>query len=300
MRRPKLRLRRDLRAAIGRGHPWIYDRARPSPVDVAPGDLVTARRRARPVRHRASPIRRGPIRARVLDLDPAAAIDDAWARAAARARRAAHRRCPLARRLPTRCASSTARTTACPASSIDVYAGAAVIVFDGGAAAAVFWRRACRGARRPRRAGGVAVRARVDARRARRARRGARRCAASLPALVAIHEDAARFDVDVRHGQKTGFFLDQRDNRRASRRHAAGARVLNLFAYTGGFSMHAGARRRRPRDQRRSRAPRRSPRPTSTGAPNGLPADRTSGIAERCVRRSSQRARRPPAAAGTS
>jgi 23S rRNA (cytosine1962-C5)-methyltransferase len=50
----------------------------------------------------------------------------------------------------------------------------------------------------------------------------------------------------VRAGQKTGFFLDQRDNRRAIRRHAAGQNVLNLFAYTGGFSLHAalgGARR---------------------------------------------------------
>jgi 23S rRNA (cytosine1962-C5)-methyltransferase len=52
-------------------------------------------------------------------------------------------------------------------------------------------------------------------------------------------EDDARFAVDVRAGQKTGFFLDQRDNRRTIRRHAAGARVLNLFSYTGGFSLHA-------------------------------------------------------------
>ena len=59
------------------------------------------------------------------------------------------------------------------------------------------------------------------------------------PAEIVIAEDDARFAVDVRHGQKTGFFLDQRDNRRTVRRHAAGHRVLNLFAYTGGFSIHA-------------------------------------------------------------
>jgi 23S rRNA (cytosine1962-C5)-methyltransferase len=59
------------------------------------------------------------------------------------------------------------------------------------------------------------------------------------PAEIEITEDDARFGVDVRRGQKTGFFLDQRDNRRAIRRHAAGARVLNVFAYTGGFSLHA-------------------------------------------------------------
>jgi 23S rRNA (cytosine1962-C5)-methyltransferase len=59
------------------------------------------------------------------------------------------------------------------------------------------------------------------------------------PAEVVIAEDDARFAVDLRAGQKTGFFLDQRDNRRSVRRLAAGATMLNLFAYTGGFSIHA-------------------------------------------------------------
>ncbi len=59
------------------------------------------------------------------------------------------------------------------------------------------------------------------------------------PAEIVIAEDDARFAVDVRAGQKTGFFLDQRDNRRMIRRHAAGQTVLNMFSYTGGFSLHA-------------------------------------------------------------
>jgi 23S rRNA (cytosine1962-C5)-methyltransferase len=59
------------------------------------------------------------------------------------------------------------------------------------------------------------------------------------PAELAIQEDEPRFAVDVRAGQKTGLFLDQRENRRMIRRHAAGATVLNLFSYTGGFSIHA-------------------------------------------------------------
>ncbi|MCA9674319.1 MAG: class I SAM-dependent rRNA methyltransferase, partial [Myxococcales bacterium] len=57
--------------------------------------------------------------------------------------------------------------------------------------------------------------------------------------VIEIHEGAARFEVDVRAGQKTGFFLDQRPNRALVAAHAAGATVLNLFAYTGGFSVHA-------------------------------------------------------------
>src|SRR5262249_32697909 len=59
------------------------------------------------------------------------------------------------------------------------------------------------------------------------------------PEELVIAEDEARFAVDIRRGQKTGFFLDQRENRRTIRRHAAGASVLNVFAYTGGFSLHA-------------------------------------------------------------
>jgi 23S rRNA (cytosine1962-C5)-methyltransferase len=63
---------------------------------------------------------------------------------------------------------------------------------------------------------------------------------------VIIQERDRRFHVDVMAGQKTGFFLDQRDNRDLVGRLAAGRTVLNLFSYTGGFSVAAalmGARR---------------------------------------------------------
>jgi 23S rRNA (cytosine1962-C5)-methyltransferase len=52
-------------------------------------------------------------------------------------------------------------------------------------------------------------------------------------------EDGIAYGVDVAAGQKTGFYLDQRDNRRSVRGHAAGRRVLNAFCYTGGFSLAA-------------------------------------------------------------
>lgn len=57
------------------------------------------------------------------------------------------------------------------------------------------------------------------------------------PARLAIVEDGARFLVDVLHGQKTGFFLDQRESRARVRALAAGRRVLNAFAYTGAFAI---------------------------------------------------------------
>jgi 23S rRNA (cytosine1962-C5)-methyltransferase len=59
------------------------------------------------------------------------------------------------------------------------------------------------------------------------------------PVPVEIEEHGARFLVDVVRGQKTGFFLDQRDNRVLVRHHARGLEVANLFGYTGGLSVQA-------------------------------------------------------------
>ncbi len=52
-------------------------------------------------------------------------------------------------------------------------------------------------------------------------------------------ENGLRFEVDPVRGQKTGFFLDQRDNRAEVERLAKGKRVLNVFSYNGGFSLAA-------------------------------------------------------------
>ena len=52
-------------------------------------------------------------------------------------------------------------------------------------------------------------------------------------------ENGLRFHVDWLRGQKTGFFVDQRDNRALLERYAQGRRVLNMFCYTGGFSFYA-------------------------------------------------------------
>ncbi len=68
----------------------------------------------------------------------------------------------------------------------------------------------------------------------------------SVPDLVTILENGFKFVVDVKGGQKTGFFLDQRDKRQAVMKYARGASVLNCFCYTGGFSVYAlaaGAKR---------------------------------------------------------
>ncbi len=56
-----------------------------------------------------------------------------------------------------------------------------------------------------------------------------------------IVENGLRFEVDPASGQKTGFFLDQRENRELTRALSAGRRVLNLFSYTGAFGVYASA-----------------------------------------------------------
>jgi 23S rRNA (cytosine1962-C5)-methyltransferase len=64
------------------------------------------------------------------------------------------------------------------------------------------------------------------------------------PERLVIHENGLQFLVDPVHGQKTGFYLDQRDNRQRVRAYAQNAKALNCFAYTGGFcvySLAAGA-----------------------------------------------------------
>lgn len=61
-----------------------------------------------------------------------------------------------------------------------------------------------------------------------------------LPDRIEIEEYGCRFRVDVRRGHKTGFYLDQRENRFSLKGLSKGKRVLDCFCYTGAFSIYAG------------------------------------------------------------
>ena len=228
------RLTKPLRARIRAGHPWIYDRALAPPRELEPGDVVTIVDDDGPVATAlADPA--SPIRARVLDVANAV-IDAGWVRARTEAAAARRARDPLlvgcsGRRLVH------GEGDACPGLVVDVYAETAVVVFDG-AAAAAFWRPHLPDVIDGLERGGAEIR-HVWVRGERRDRTRGEALRGDPPAEIVISEDEARFAVDVRAGQKTGFFLDQRENRRTVRRHAAGSAVLNVFAYTGGFSLHA-------------------------------------------------------------
>jgi 23S rRNA (cytosine1962-C5)-methyltransferase len=62
----------------------------------------------------------------------------------------------------------------------------------------------------------------------------------SFDTNIIINENGLKFHVDIENGQKTGYFLDQQDNRREIERIVKGGDVLEAFCYTGTFSCHAG------------------------------------------------------------
>jgi 23S rRNA (cytosine1962-C5)-methyltransferase len=232
--RATLRVTKPLRDRIRAGHPWVYDRALAPTDHVAIAELVTLVDEQGPLAT-ALVDPTSPLRARILDA-PDASCDGAWAAARAEAAAARRARDPLlvgctGRRL------IHGEADGCPGLVVDAYTDTAVIVFDG-AAATAFWRPRIEGVLAGLERGGATI-AHVWLRGERRERTLGEALRGDPPAEIVIHEDDARFGVDVRTGQKTGFFLDQRDNRRTIRRHAAGQSVLNVFAYTGGFSLHA-------------------------------------------------------------
>ena len=60
-----------------------------------------------------------------------------------------------------------------------------------------------------------------------------------VPDKILVTENGLRMSVDVKNGQKTGYFLDQKENRYALRRYCKGAAVLDCFCNSGGFSLNA-------------------------------------------------------------
>jgi 23S rRNA (cytosine1962-C5)-methyltransferase len=63
-------------------------------------------------------------------------------------------------------------------------------------------------------------------------------CAGEIPETVEVQMNGLRLRADLLHGQKTGIFLDQRENYKAAARYARGGRALDAFTSTGGFALH--------------------------------------------------------------
>jgi 23S rRNA (cytosine1962-C5)-methyltransferase len=236
---PVLHLKAHRDEAIVRGHPWIFSRGirDPKPV-LEPGALVDLMDAAGNFVARGYYNPQTDIAVRVLTRDPAVAIDANYF--ADRIRHARALRAPLERDPQTNAYRLiNAEGDFLPGVIVDRYADVLVVQIStaGMERLTPLLIDALREVMQP---AGILLRNDVSV----RGREGLERERARLawgdaPPLVEIVENGLRFTVDVWTGQKTGFFLDQRDKRQALRKYANGARVLNTFSYTSGFGIAA-------------------------------------------------------------
>jgi len=234
---PVLRLKPGRDKSLRQHHPWVFSGAiatadvalvSGATVDILSADGAFLARAA------YSPV--SQIRARVWTFDPRESVDGAFF-----ARR-------VARAVAARTAMLDARHTGCrlihgesdglPGVVADRYADTIVVQLS--SAGGERWRDAIVAALAET-TGAKCIYERSDA--------DVRKLEGLAPRVGVVHgtlanavtftEDGISYRVDVAGGQKTGFYLDQRANRAAVRALAAGREVLNLFCYTGGFTLAA-------------------------------------------------------------
>jgi 23S rRNA (cytosine1962-C5)-methyltransferase len=240
-RRLALRVTADALRALRQGHPWLFDRAivRESG-DGQPGDLAVIfddRRRFVAI-GLYDPT--SPIRVRVLHCGAPEPIDRAWLRD--RLAEAAAWRALLPETGTTGYRLVHGENDGLPGLVIDRYDDTLVVKLY--SVAWVRWLAVLRQVLDE-----VVPSARLVLRLSRELLRQPQYLynltdgavlAGSQPAdAVVFSENGLLFEADVLRGQKTGFFLDQRDNRARVGKLADGMRTLNVFAYSGGFSLYA-------------------------------------------------------------
>jgi 23S rRNA (cytosine1962-C5)-methyltransferase len=223
-------LKKDLARSIRRGHPWIYRDALAAREGLRNGALVEVRTKdGRPLA-RGFWDARSPIAVRVLESGgPGHRFADAGELVAER----------LATALDLRLARlDLAKTNAfrwvhgegdlLPGVHVDFYADTAVVRFDGDGARTFYepFEPRLRTTAESR----LPLRAVLD--------RDSRDAEAPKDEREVV-ENGIRFIVDLAHAQKGGMFLDQRENRQRVAERARDKSVLNLFGYTGGFSVYA-------------------------------------------------------------
>lgn len=231
-----LRLNRDLVRLIKRGHPWVYaDALRELPAAPAGSPAILLDNR------KGQPVGLGffdpecPVALRICETDTDLKLDDRWVERRLRSAIAARRQL-ISSGETTGYRLINGEGDQLPGLVVDVYDSTAVLKLDGDGPAG-FWRAGEIGHWLATELGLTCVYERLKERGA-----AGRPLVGSAPAgPVEFRENGLRFTADVVRGQKTGFFLDQRDNRDLIRQWSNGAKVLNVFSYTGGFSIAAGA-----------------------------------------------------------
>ena len=225
-------LKKDLARAIRGGHPWVYRDALAGREGLENGALVEVCTRDGRALARGFWDVASPIAVRVLESGgPGYRFADTDALVADRLRAALDRRLAVLDLTKTNSFRWVhGEADLLPGIHVDFYADTAVIRFDGEGARAFYEPldarlRQAAGSRLP-------FRSVLD--------RASRNPGAGHDEREVL-ENGLRFVVDLAHAQKGGLFLDQRENRRLVAERARGASVLNLFGYTGGFSIHAAA-----------------------------------------------------------
>lgn len=228
-----LRLSRDLTRSLKRGHPWVFvDALRDlPPAPAGTTALLLDNTRGRPIAAGFYDPE-SSVTFRACKVDEPLRLNDEWAES--RFEQAIALRSRLFDENTTGYRLFNGEGDGLPGLVCDRYADVAVLKLDGPAACG-FWDIEGIAAWLVENTGVQAV---VE-RRKQRGREGRWLIGEPSP-LIEFLEHGVKFTADVLRGQKTGFFLDQRDNRQAIRRLSHGSRVLNVFSYTGGFSVMAG------------------------------------------------------------
>jgi len=235
--RTALRLSRPAAAAVRRGHPWVYRDAIARPPTLASGTPVSL------ADEDGSPLAvalwdaNSPIVARIFGVGTKGPLDERLL--AARIERAFARRMQFLGPDTDAYRLANGEGDHLPGLVIDRYAHVAVVRLDG-EHLDVWIDKLTPAIVKAARAHGV----RSVVLRLSRDEPGERRfrelAGEDAPDRVTISENGMRMEIDLAHGQKTGAFLDQRDNRARVRALAKGReRALNLYSYTGGFSLAA-------------------------------------------------------------
>jgi 23S rRNA (cytosine1962-C5)-methyltransferase len=233
----KLQLSRDLVKTIKRGHAWVYAEALRKLPDASPGSpavLLDNRGGREIARGYYDPT--SPIAFRVCTTNPAVRINRAWAENQFLAAAALRNSMQFEAQQTNAYRLFNGEGDGLPGLVCDLYADHAVIATDG-SGADNFWDA-------PQIAGWLnqqlGIKNVLLKSRSAEGKTITSVFGQAPQRPVEFVENGVDFSADLLHGQKTGFYLDQRDNRQRIRQLAMQKHVLNVFAYTGGFSVYAG------------------------------------------------------------
>lgn len=228
----KVKLTRNLRRNVMRGHPWVYREAITTPAGIKSAQLCQVSDSKGELGW-AIYDPHSPLALRIISTDRSPPKPSFYESRFARA---------FALRANVRSESTNAyrlfngEGDLLPGLVCDIYDKVAVVQFDG-QGPGEFWQREFVSKWLIENAGCTSV---IEKTR-RSTERATELLAGEKPNMeVSIKENGSLFKVNLEKGQKTGFFLDQRENRLHIKSVSEGKSVLNLFSYTGGFSIYAG------------------------------------------------------------